>query len=184
MTNRRLAVAVAFSILLLCTAPAKAGLHIWTGTASDRFSEAANWIGGSPAGDAEAELLFAATTGTYTPQNDIDGLTVRALSFSTDGYVLGGKPIAVTREVMATIGESTIACDLVLSGEVVFFVDQNAINVFTALNLEGAIRGSGTFVKDGNRPVWMRGATSNTYSGGTVVRQGYLYLQKLSLIHI
>ena len=163
---------------MLCTSPAEAGLHIWTGTAGDRFSDAANWIGGSPAGDTEAEVLFAATTGSRAPQNDIDELSVRSLSFSTDGYVLGGKAITVTREVMATIGMSTIACDLVINSEVIFFVEANAINVFTALNLDGSIRGSGTFVKDGNNPAWMRGTTSNTYSGGSVVRQGYLFLQK------
>lgn len=165
-------------LALLAVTSGNAATHVWNGSASDRFSDAANWTGGSPAGDAEAELLFASTTGSRLPQNDIDGLTVRSISISTGGYTIGGKPITVTRDVMMTVGESTIACDLILAGDVTFFVDDNAVNVRAALRLDGAIRGTGRLIKDGGSPLRMRGRAPNSYSGGTIVRSGLLILEK------
>lgn len=162
----------------LAVSSADAGTHVWTGASSDRFSDGGNWTGGSPAGDPDAELFFSTTAGSYTPQNDIDGLSVRSISISAGGYTIGGKAITVTRDVMNTIGQSIVACDLILIGDVTFFVDANGVNVLAALSLDGAVRGTGRLIKDGGSPLRMRGRAPNTYSGGTVVRRGYLILEK------
>lgn len=173
---------VAIGVLLtaLVVSSTSAATHVWTGAVSDRFSDSANWTGGSPAGDRDAELLFVSNTGSRTPLNDIDGLTVRAISFSVEGFALGGKAITVTGEVMSTIGDATIACDLVLSGDVTFFVDSSIRNGNPSLRLDGAVRGSGRLIKQGGSQLWMRGPSPNTYTGGTSVRNGALMLEKRS----
>jgi hypothetical protein len=165
-------------VLSLAASSASAATHVWFGTASDRFSDAANWSGGSPIGDAQADLLFAATTASRSPRNDVEGLTVRSISISTGGYAITGSAITVTSEVSATTGESTIACELVLASDVSFFVDEIVANVRAGLNLDGAIRGGGRLIKDGGASLRMRGHAPNRYTGGTVVRRGFVILEK------
>ena len=53
----RLLVAAAL-VAALAASPLSARPHVWNGTASNLFSDHRNWQGGSPAGDAEAELVF------------------------------------------------------------------------------------------------------------------------------
>jgi autotransporter-associated beta strand protein len=56
--------------------------HTWTGAASNLWSNNANWTGGSPAGDASADLVFPGTAANLTNMNDLTGLTIQSISFS------------------------------------------------------------------------------------------------------
>jgi hypothetical protein len=74
--------------------PVSAATHQWTGTSSRLFSDAANWAGGSPQGDAQADLLFG-----DAPRrdliNDLESLTVKSISFSSDAYRIRGLAMSI-----------------------------------------------------------------------------------------
>lgn len=91
-----------FLLLLALALPARAALHVWTGAASDRFSDAGNWRGGSPAGDAAAELSFPAGAARLAVTNDLQGLTVKAIAFSGAGYVIGGNAVTLAADADVT----------------------------------------------------------------------------------
>jgi len=156
-------------------------VHVWTGAASDRFSEAANWRGGSPAGDAAAELSFPAGVTRVAVMNDLQGLTVRAISFSGIGYVIRGNAITLAADADVTDregGPNALACDLVLSGAVTVHLHRSAANVPDGLTISGAIRGSGPLTKVGESRLVFAGSTPNSYSGATRVLDGTLVLAK------
>src|SRR5436189_2580171 len=84
--------ALAMLSLTFVASHAFAGTHVWTGASDNLFSNSGNWIGGSPAGDANADLSFPSGS-RLTPQNDIEGLTVRSITISQTNYVISGNPI-------------------------------------------------------------------------------------------
>src|SRR4051812_20827475 len=120
---KTLALAVRFSLALCCFAPAAwPSTHVWTGKASPRFSDAANWIGGSPAGDASAELVFPAGPLTLAVTNDINGLAPVALRFPSAGYAISGFSMTLPAGASITsgpAGSNTISTDLIMTGNVV-----------------------------------------------------------------
>src|SRR3954454_21881521 len=83
MIQHRVILAAAF---LLAVFPAAASTHIWTGSASSQMSNAANWIGGSPASDTAAELSFPPDVVHLDVVNDIPNLTIKSLSFIGSQY--------------------------------------------------------------------------------------------------
>jgi autotransporter-associated beta strand protein len=164
------------ALALLFVSSAHAATHVWTGTAGDRFSDAANWVGGSPAGDADAELRFGPAAGSRSPVNDLANLTVRSLSVTDAGYRISGNAITLTSEVHIG-GDAVLANELVLAGDVVFATDGNGRGA-RPFALEGAIRGNGRFIKRGPGVFVIGGRAPNTYSGETVIEQGSLRLAK------
>jgi hypothetical protein len=92
-----------------------AATHVWTGASSERFSDAGNWTGGSPAGDTEAELIFPAGAVRFAAVNDLQGLRVRSLHFTGDAFTLGGNPLVVTSDLStSSLAAVTIANDLLV----------------------------------------------------------------------
>ncbi len=170
--------------VLVFSVSAKAGMHVWTGAANDRFSDAGNWIGGSPAGDAEAELVFPAGPERVVLTNDITGLTVRTISFSGVAYAIGGSPITLTggAEVFdTTSGPNAIACDVHLAGGATFLSDHwtnYSFNTPSGLEFSGVIGGTGPLTKVGSGVVIFSGSRPNTWSGLTRVLDGTLRLAK------
>ncbi|HYR28700.1 MAG TPA: hypothetical protein VEU30_09545, partial [Thermoanaerobaculia bacterium] len=163
--------------LVLTVPPAFAATYVWNGSASNRFSDAANWSGGNPASDSRAELVFPAAAARKTLTNDLPGLTVQAISFTGSGYTIGGQPI---RLASATVGDTstgptTISCDLILHGNATF---ATVGDFHEGLILSGSISGTGDVMKAGNGPVIFGGFTPNTYSGTTRVAGGELRLAK------
>jgi hypothetical protein len=120
--SRRLALILA----LLAVCPLYARTHVWKGTASNLFSDPRNWSGGSPAGDPEAELVFPEAV-RQAVVNDLDGLTVRRMTFEVDGYRVEGKAITLVDRAEIENRDADIAAELRLNGEVV----QNPPGAFT-----------------------------------------------------
>src|SRR5687767_5964980 len=166
-------------LLMIATVPVHAAVHIWTGATSDVFSEASNWRGGSPAGDPDAELVFAPSATRLAIRNDLPGLTIRTISISGAGYTIGGLPLTLASNAEVTDsspGPSRIECDVHLAGEATF---RNGNNYYdSGLFLSGAISGAGPLVKLGNGRMTFAGTRANTYSGGTHVVDGVLQLSK------
>jgi len=165
--------------LTLFVSPAFAATYVWNGAVSDRFSDAANWSGGSPATDPQAELAFPAAAARKTVTNDLPNLTVHAISFTASGYTINGLPIRLTD---ATVGDTTqgptaISCELILRGTTTV-VTMSDVYEHPGLTLSGPITGSGGLVKAGTGRVTLSGTTSNSYSGTTNVARGELRLAK------
>ncbi|HEX7154560.1 MAG TPA: Calx-beta domain-containing protein [Thermoanaerobaculia bacterium] len=149
-----------------------AATHVWTGATSDRWSDAANWEGGSPAGDAEAELLFPDGATRTATVNDIASLTVRSMSFSGGDCTIDGNAIHVTSRISVTArGTIVLAVDLVLDGNVEVSVQRES------LIHRGTISGSGGLSTSGAGRVVLQGAAPNWYTGGTFAG-GKLVLEK------
>src|SRR5438128_12481938 len=117
---RPLSLTLVVFCLVVISFDAFAATHVWTGTVDDHFSNASNWIGGSPADDAAADISFPASS-RLSANNDLNGLTVQSIAFSSGGFAISGN--AITLASNATIidtsqGSNTIACNLVLAGEI------------------------------------------------------------------
>ena len=79
-------------------------VHTWIGTGADNlWSNAANWVGGSPATDAsgDIDLVFPTNAAKLVVQNDISNLTVDSITFSVgngtsaNGYTINGNSIII-----------------------------------------------------------------------------------------
>src|SRR5438552_3906696 len=111
------------SLLVLClfvALDALAATHVWTGAADDHFSNAENWIGGSPAGDASADLSFPASSRPVAT-NDINGLVAQSIAFSSGGFAIGGNAITFAANAVVidtSQAANAISCNLVLAGDV------------------------------------------------------------------
>ena len=169
-------------LLVLClfaSLPGLAATHVWTGAADDRFSNASNWIGGTPAGDASATISFPVSS-RPTATNDLNGLTVQSIAFSAGGFTISGN--AITLAANATVidtsaASNTIACDLALGGDVAVAVT-GGISDQKGLTLSGVISGSGGMTLRGGGHLVYTGSQPNTYSGLTRVLYGELQLKK------
>ncbi|HKO58083.1 MAG TPA: Calx-beta domain-containing protein, partial [Thermoanaerobaculia bacterium] len=153
--------------------------HIWTGAASDVFSNSANWSGGSPAGDANADLSFPAGS-RLTAKNDLAGLTVRSIAFSASGYTISGNAIALTSGAAisdSTAGPNIISNDLILTDEITVNAPGD-IYFSPGINLSGSISGAGGIRFFGGGRLLLSGSTANTYTGTTKVLYGELQLRK------
>ncbi|MDQ3282409.1 MAG: Ig-like domain repeat protein, partial [Acidobacteriota bacterium] len=167
-------------LLLSLSVRLQAAVHVWTGAASNRFSDAGNWIGGSPAGDAAAELSFPGGMSRLDVNNDIAGLTVRSMSFAGGGYVLRGAPVTLAdgaELLTATPSLNEIAADVIVGGGVSVIITSTAENA-GRLVLSGAISGSGSITKRGRGTLVYTGTSPNTYSGSTTILDGELRLEK------
>jgi hypothetical protein len=171
-----------FPLLVLClfaSLPGLAATHVWTGAADDRFSNASNWIGGTPAGDASAGISFAASS-RPTATNDLTGLTVQSIAFSAGGFTVSGNGITLAANgtvIDTSAASNTIACNLALGGDVAVAVT-GSIYDQKGLTLSGVISGTGGMTLRGGGHLVYTGSQPNTYSGLTRVLYGELQLKK------
>ena len=166
---------LALLLLVVVSLRVDAAVHVWNGSVSDRFSDAGNWIGGSPAGDGAAELSFPGTSRTAL-NNDIAGLTVRSISFGGAGYRLSGLPATLAAGAQITTSRpagNEIALDLILGGDA-YILHASAGD----LTFSGAISGTGSLTKRGVGMSIFSGTRANTYTGATHVLEGNLRLAK------
>jgi hypothetical protein len=166
-------------LYLFASLPGLAATHVWTGAADDRFSNASNWIGGPPAGDASAGISFPASS-RPTATNDLTGLTVQSIAFSAGGFTISGNGITLAANgtvIDASAASNTIACNLALGGDVAVAVT-GGIYDQKGLTLSGAISGSGGMTLRGGGHLVYTGSQPNTYSGLTHVLYGELQLKK------
>lgn len=167
-----------FALLFLVVVSLRvdAAVHVWSGAASDRFSDAGNWIGGSPAGDGAAELSLPGGAARTVLNNDIAGLTVRSIAFGGAGYRLSGLPVTLAGGAQILTSSSAgneLALDLILGG------GASILHVSSGdLTFSGAISGTGPLTKRGPGMSIFSGTRANTYSGATHVLEGNLRLAK------
>ncbi|HYO78268.1 MAG TPA: hypothetical protein VE010_17540, partial [Thermoanaerobaculia bacterium] len=102
----------------ICALPLSARTHVWTGSESNLFSDPANWIGGSPADDPEAELVFPRAV-RQSVINDLHGVTVKSITIEEDGYRIAGKPLALVEGAELDVRDADIVCALLFDGQAV-----------------------------------------------------------------
>ena len=152
--------------------------HTWTGAASTLWSNAANWTGGSPAGDADAMLVFPAGAANLVNSNDITGLTITSISFTgSDNYTISGIGITlngggITLGTGATTGTDVIDLAIALGAAQTWTVT----NASRTLQVNTVISGPGTagLTKDGMGMLVL--TADNTYTGPTTVAAGSLLI--------
>ena len=165
---------LAFACLLLLPTFLFGGTHTWTGAVSSFWSDNANWIGGTPAGDPVADLVFPSTTRLIST-DDIVGVTfLNSIRFSGSGYTLNALPgssIALASHIFtSTAGTNLIALPIGLYSGVPHGVTApDGAN--SSLLISGLISGPASdalfFNVTGTFNVTLSG--NNTYSGATSV---------------
>jgi autotransporter-associated beta strand protein len=72
-------------------------VHTWTGAVDGSWANDANWLGGSPAGDMSADLVFSSNAMNFINTNDITTpFGVQSITFSGDtSYTIGGNPLSL-----------------------------------------------------------------------------------------
>jgi len=171
-----------FSLLVLClfiAFPAHGSTHVWTGSVDDRFSNASNWIGGSPQGDGSASISFSVSS-RPAATNDLNGLTVQSIAFSAGGFTISGNPITLAANatvIDTSRGKNTISCNLVLAGDIAVAVT-GSIYDGNGLTLSGVISGAGGVTLRSGGHLLYAGSQPNSYSGVTRVLYGELQLKK------
>ena len=163
-------------VLCLLSVPGSASTHVWTGSVNEQFSNSGNWFGGSPAGDANADLSFPAGA-RLTARNDLTNLNVRSIAFSAANYTITGNTIRFGQnaEIMEPAdGPNQISCDLILTSGIRI----TAVGGSGGLTLSGSISGIGGLQLTGGGRTVFSGAAPNTYSGLTRVTFGELQLRK------
>src|SRR2546423_159019 len=128
-----------FLASLSAAVPAFASKHTWLGTSTNRFSDAANWSGGSPVDDSDAELVFDHDAARFYVVNDIPGFRFKRLSILYQGYTIAGAPMQTTDGSIFNTNDSRVLCDLTIEGTLTISGGASA----TGLELAGAISGSG-----------------------------------------
>jgi hypothetical protein len=182
---RRQAISCVFflAILIACSAagPALAATHTWTGATSSFWSDSSNWIGGSPAGDPVADLVFPAVVTRLTSTNDIPGVSyINSITFSAAGYNVGavaGSSLALAGSISwsGTLsaylsGQVTFAVPVTLYGGVkhTFFgnwTNPDALFLWSGKISGGASDGLGLYGSPGSATVQLTG--TNDYTGPT-----------------
>ncbi|HXA18853.1 MAG TPA: Calx-beta domain-containing protein [Thermoanaerobaculia bacterium] len=164
---------------LLASLAARAATHVWTGAGDDHFSNASNWIGGSPVGDASAAISFPASA-RPAATNDLNGLTVQSIAFSAAGFTISGNPITLAANAMVidtSLGTNTVSCNLVLAGDIAVAVN-GSIYDGKGLTFSGVISGPGGITLRSGGHLIYAGSQPNSYSGLTRVLYGELQLKK------
>ena len=165
-------------------------VFIWSKAKDGRWSGGSNWSnnradGSAPraAGQSDYVLQFK-SPGTQTVTNDLKaGFLLNRLDLTPvqgQGFTLAGKPIALTANratgTLPSIHEHAIFAQDKIEASLTLASDA-AIDVVDAghLVLQGPISGAGKLIKNGGGTLQISNRT-NTYSGGTVINRGRLYV--------
>jgi autotransporter-associated beta strand protein len=151
-------------------------VHTWTGGAwndplGNLWSRPSNWIGGSPAGDSAADLVFP-TANHHANVNDLVGLHVNSIEFTDLGYSLSGNPITLGSSITDNSAlTNTINFQLALpsGGWLPHILSVTGGGV---LKMEGALTGPGGIEELGGGTLTLGGF--NTYAGLTYIGGGTL----------
>jgi autotransporter-associated beta strand protein len=167
--------------------------HTWTGGLNTLWSADRNWIGGSPAGDNNAALIFPANARTAT-NNDLDNLTIQSMSLvSGEGnYALTGQPITLTGGINSVAPSGTannISFNITLASTQTWNVTGNllvggTVTLSAGIRLmvitpdtttfAGALNGSGGLAVAAGSTGAVVLSAANAYSGPTAVNSGTL----------
>jgi autotransporter-associated beta strand protein len=150
--------------------------YTWSGAVSNLWSNNANWAGGSPAGDPNANLVFpSGAKNIDTNNNDLVGLTIGSMTFSGGGYKIFGNAVTLNAGITLT-SEATESIhfnpNIVLGAAQTFAVTDAGV----ALYLEGTVSGAGSArLTEAGAGILALDA-ANTFEGGTVLSAGILFV--------
>ncbi len=151
--------------------------RVWSGLGTNSlWSNASNWVG-NVAPLPHDKLVFPpgaaqpVNTNNFNTATVFDGITLSGLN-----YVLNGNPFALNGAITnsPTAGTNKINCSIALT------LTNTAVSVGTnsALELSGALSGSGGLAKVGIGQLTLSGTSENTYSGPTTFASGLVLLNK------
>ncbi|KAA0252009.1 hypothetical protein FBQ97_00435 [Acidobacteria bacterium ACD] len=139
----------AVAIALLAAPPARGEVHTWTGANSSLWSDPGNWAGGSPAGDANAVLVFPADAVRRDSTDDLGVATYASRIDVAGGYTLTAAPgssLALTGDVrwIGMGGSSSVSIPVTLHGGVAhsFYAPGGLSSPWGTLVLDGGLGGS------------------------------------------
>lgn len=160
--------------------------HVWTGasTTSSNWSDTGNWSGGAPsAAEAGAALIFPTAARTVN-FNDIAGLTIGSIQFTSSGYLLAGMPVTLSgnTSITAATGANSIALPLsqqpVFVGPTAFFNHVYDVAGGATLAVIGQITGTPllNLVRKTGAGDLILSNSANDYGGSTLVDTGKMAL--------
>jgi autotransporter-associated beta strand protein len=158
--------------------PVNAGTHIWSGAVNYSWSHAGNWSsGGAPqVGEQNITLIFPPGAVRTAATNSIVNFPIDDIIITGNQYTIGGNAVILTGASYYNLECSgyynVIALDIKLNSSAEYF------NVPGTLSLSGALSGPGGFTKFGEGSLTLSGTAGNSYASPTLVRGGYLNLDK------
>lgn len=178
-------------IPLLIQQTVRADVQTWWGLgATPNWSDSSgNWTNLELAASVPANgdsLLFANTTQT-TSSNDLSGLSVNWLAFTSGDFDLFGNPLTITGGVTNSTADNIFDLSLILGASQTFEVDGSSLtfnqgiaaggNTLTfagagAINLYGAVSGAGSLVMSGTGTMLI--TNRQPLTGGIFVNNGTL----------
>jgi fibronectin-binding autotransporter adhesin len=166
---------------LVCAPVASAGtLATWSGAGGNGlWSTTGNWTGTAPVNSGTSSLTFAGTTITTTT-NNLTGLSIDSLSFTTTStaFSLSGNAITLTTATITTSGSTAglaTTGDILSLGMILSGSNRAVTGTGHNLSFSGTMGGTGSMTYDGASAVYVSG--SNSYSGGTFITGGSVWTQ-------
>jgi autotransporter-associated beta strand protein len=152
---------------------------VWSGTASNQWSDAANWGGTAPAsGDS---LLFNLPAGGISESDSSESVPIGGITFGANAssYTLTGYPVHL-HDDLTNLSENaqTIDLPLVLTGG-----NQSIATAWGNITISKPIeQDGGSFGIEKVGPFTLTLSDTNTYTGPTVISEGKLLLTEFGNI--
>lgn len=154
---------------LLLSGDLVAATHTWTGAVSSLWSNNANWMGGTPAGDPNADVVFP-NVANKVSTNDMGVVFLRSITFEAGGYVVAGtagSTIAVSESISWSPASGTNTISLPIQILTSLSVSIPNSQAGATLVLSGAISGGELFITAHNLPtVILTGDNTNSSTLG------------------
>jgi autotransporter-associated beta strand protein len=154
-------------------------VRTWTGAVDNIWTDPGNWDAAVSPGD---DLVFPPNAVRFTSANDFpEGTPFNSIRIEAPDYSLIGHSLSLAGGVTAsyaTTGTSSDDIDTDLGGGSI------SVRITDTLNFGGAISGIAGLSVSGGGNLVLDHATVNSYSGGTVVVDGTLQLDKLGVVAI
>jgi len=151
----------------------------WNGAGADsNWSTTANWTNAS-APVSGGSLLFSGTT-KQNNTNDLSGLSMTTLTFSSAGFNINGNPLTLAGNITDNAsGSNTWAINTTLNSTPSILQSSSA----DILNITGALSGTGGILKTPGstaQGVVHLSNTNNSFTGAISFESGYLYFYSLA----
>ncbi len=159
-------------------------LPIWDGGAGNaNWTAGQNWVGDvAPINNGSARIIFALNAPNLWPNPIVDvAWNIRSLTYTntvTTAYNISGQPITIQADTngIGILQNSprvqTISNNIVLAGHQEWML--NGSNLVA----NGLVSGNFSLTKSGVRPLFLGGASVNTFTGAFTNTEGIVYLNK------
>ena len=154
-------------------------VDVWTGAASNLWSDNGNWQDNSAPVGGE-DLVFPSEASSLSNTNDIDNLTINSIEIDDSGYEISGSPITLTNGISTTYssGTSTLYIGTTLTSTETFDIATGGtLDIAGAITVSSFLEGYGV-TKAGGGTLQYSGTSGNYYNGTTTINAGTLILAK------